>query len=99
MAKIKIRPLDDRVVIRPAESEEITAGGIVLPYSAKEKPQRGTVVAVGSGRLLESGDRAGLSLEVGDVVIYGKFGGTDIEVNGEDVKILREVEILAKVLD
>jgi len=71
----------------------------VLPYSAKEKPQRGTVVAVGSGRLLESGDRAGLSLEVGDVVIYGKFGGTDIEVNGEDVKILREVEILAKVLD
>tara|TARA_B100000676_G_scaffold308143_1_gene368269 strand:+ start:35084 stop:35389 length:306 start_codon:yes stop_codon:yes gene_type:complete len=99
MAKIKIRPLDDRVVIRPAESEEITAGGIVLPDSAKEKPQRGTVVAVGSGRLLESGDRAGLSLEVGDVVIYGKFGGTDIEVNGEDVKILRETEILAKVLD
>ena len=99
MAKIKIHPLDDRVVIRPAESEEITAGGIVLPDSAKEKPQRGTVVAVGSGRLLESGDRAGLSLEVGDVVIYGKFGGTDIEVNGEDVKILREVEILAKVLD
>ncbi|MAQ91485.1 MAG: co-chaperone GroES [Rhodopirellula sp.] len=99
MAKIKIRPLDDRVVIRPAESEEITAGGIVLPDSAKEKPQRGTVVAVGSGRLLESGDRAGLSLEVGDVVIYGKFGGTDIEVNGEDVKILREAEILAKVLD
>ena len=71
----------------------------MLPDSAKEKPQRGTVVAVGSGRLLESGDRAGLSLEVGDVVIYGKFGGTDIEVNGEDVKILREVEILAKVLD
>ena len=85
--------------IRPAESEEITAGGIVLPDSAKEKPQRGTVVAVGSGRLLESGDRAGLSLAVGDVVIYGKFGGTDIEVNGEDVKILREAEILAKVLD
>ena len=99
MAKIKIRPLDDRVVIRPAESEEITAGGIVLPDSAKEKPQRGTVVAVGSGRLLESGDRAGLSLEVGDVVIYGKFGGSDIEVYGEDVKILREAEILAKVLD
>ena len=99
MAKIKIRPLDDRVVIRPAESEEITAGGIVLPDSAKEKPRRGTVVAVGSGRLLESGDRAGLSLAVGDVVIYGKFGGTDIEVNGEDVKILREAEILAKVLD
>ena len=99
MAKIKVRPLDDRVVIRPAESEEVTAGGIVLPDSAKEKPQRGTVIACGSGRLLESGDRAGLSLAVGDVVIYGKFGGTDIEVNGEDVKILREIEILAKVLD
>ncbi|MBT5126400.1 MAG: co-chaperone GroES [Planctomycetaceae bacterium] len=98
MAKIKVRPLDDRVVIRPAASEEVTAGGIVLPDSAKEKPQRGTVVAVGSGRLLESGDRASLSIEVGDIVIYGKFGGVDMEVNGEDVKILRESEILAKVL-
>ena len=98
MAKIKVRQLDDRVVIRPAASEEVTAGGIVLPDSAKEKPQRGTVVAVGSGRLLESGDRASLSIEVGDIVIYGKFGGVDMEVNGEDVKILRESEILAKVL-
>jgi len=98
MAKIKVRPLDDRVVILPAASEEVTAGGIVLPDSAKEKPQRGTVVAVGSGRLLESGDRASLSIEVGDIVIYGKFGGMDMEVNGEDVKILRESEILAKVL-
>jgi chaperonin GroES len=70
----------------------------VLPDSAKEKPQRGEVIAVGSGRLLESGDRASLSIEVGDIVIYGKFGGVDMEVNGEDVKILRELEILAKVL-
>ena len=99
MAKIKVRPLDDRVVIRPAVSEEVTAGGIVLPDSAKEKPQRGEVVAVGSGRLLESGERAALSVEVGDVVIYGKFGGADMEVNGEEVKILRESEILAKVLN
>ena len=98
MAKIKVRPLDDRVVIRPAASEEVTSGGIVLPDSAKEKPQRGEVVAVGSGRLLESGERASLSIEVGDIVIYGKFGGVDMEVNGEDVKILRESEILAKVL-
>ena len=98
MAKIKVRPLDDRVVILPAASEEVTAGGIVLPDSAKEKPQRGKVVAVGSDRLLESGDRASLSIEVGDIVIYGKFGGMDMEVNGEDVKILRESEILAKVL-
>jgi chaperonin GroES len=98
MAKIKVRPLDDRVVIRPAASEEVTTGGIVLPDSAKEKPQRGEVVAVGSGRLLENGDRASLSIEVGDIVIYGKFGGVDMEVNGEDVKILRESDILAKVL-
>ena len=99
MAKIKVRPLDDRVVIRPADSEEVTAGGIVLPDSAKEKPQRGEVIAVGSGRLLENGDRAALSIDVGDVVIYGKFGGADMEVNGEEVKILRESEILAKVLN
>jgi len=98
MAKLKVRPLDDRVVIRPAASEEVTTGGIVLPDSAKEKPQRGEVVAVGSGRLLESGERASLSIEVGDIVIYGKFGGVDMEVNGEDVKILRESDILAKVL-
>jgi chaperonin GroES len=98
MAKIKVRPLDDRVVIRPAASEEVTTGGIVLPDSAKEKPQRGEVVAVGSGRLLENGERASLSIEVGDIVIYGKFGGVDMEVNGEDVKILRESDILAKVL-
>ena len=98
MAKLKVRPLDDRVVIRPAASEEVTTGGIVLPDSAKEKPQRGEVVAVGSGRLLENGERASLSIEVGDIVIYGKVGGVDMEVNGEDVKILRESDILAKVL-
>lgn len=99
MAKIKIRPLDDRVVVEPMESEERTAGGIVLPDSAKEKPQRGTVVAVGSGKLLDNGKRGELSVQVGDQVIYGKYGGTDIEVNGEDVKILRESDILAKVVD
>ena len=98
MAKIKIRPLDDRVVVQPMESEERTAGGIVLPDSAKEKPQRGTVVAVGAGKLLESGKRGELSVQVGDHVIYGKYGGTDIEVNGEEVKILRESDILAKVI-
>ena len=99
MAKIKIRPLDDRVVVTPLEAESRTAGGIVLPDSAKEKPQRGTVVAVGPGKLLDSGKRGELSVTVGDQVIYGKYGGTDIEVNGEDVKILRESDILAKVVD
>lgn len=96
--KIKIRPLDDRVVVEPIEAEETTAGGIVLPDSAKEKPQRGTIVAVGPGRLLDSGDRGGLSVEIGDEVIYGKYGGSDIEVDGSDVKILRESDILAKVV-
>jgi chaperonin GroES len=98
MAKIKIRPLDDRVVVEPLKAEEKTAGGIVLPDSAQEKPQRGTVVAVGPGRLLDSGSRGELSVAVGDEVIYGKYGGTDIEINGEEVKILRESDILAKVV-
>ena len=97
MAKNKIRPLDDRVVVQPADAEEVTAGGIVLPSTAKEKPQRGTVVAVGPGKLLDSGDRGGVSVAVGDEVIYGKYGGTDIEVDGDEVKILRETDILAKV--
>ena len=99
MAKIKIRPLDDRVVVRPTEAEEVMAGGIVLPDSAKEKPQRGTVIAVGAGRLLDNGTRGELSVVIGDEVIYGKFGGADIEVDGEEVKILREIEILAKVVN
>ena len=98
MAKLKVRPLDDRVVVQPMESEEKTAGGIVLPASAKEKPQRGTVVAVGGGKLMDNGKRGELSVQVGDQVIYGKYGGTDIEINGEDVKILRESDILAKIV-
>jgi len=96
--KIKIRPLDDRVVVSPLDAEERTAGGIVLPDSAQEKPQRGTVVAVGPGKLLDSGQRGELSIAVGDEVIYAKYGGTEIEVDGDEVKILRESDILAKVL-
>ena len=96
--KIKIRPLDDRVVVEPQDAEETTAGGIVLPDAAQEKPQRGKVVAVGPGRLLENGARGELSVVVGDEVIYGKYGGADIEVDGDEVKILRESDILAKVL-
>lgn len=98
MAKIKIRPLDDRVVIEPLEAEEKTSGGIVLPDSAKEKPQRGTVIAAGPGKLLDNGDRATLSVVIGDEVIYGRYGGSDVELNGADVKILREADILAKVI-
>ena len=99
MAKIKLRPLDDRVVVEPVEAEEMTAGGIVLPDTAKEKPQRGTVVAVGPGKLLDSGERGELSVAVGDEVIYGKYGGTEVEVDGGEVKILRESDILAKVVE
>lgn len=98
MAKIKIRPLDDRVVVEPIQAEETTAGGIVLPDTAKEKPQRGVVVAVGPGKLLDNGQRGELSVAVGDEVIYGKYGGSDIEINGDEVKILRESDILAKVI-
>jgi chaperonin GroES len=98
MAKINLRPLDDRVVVRPCEAEEVTAGGIVLPDAAKEKPQRGKVVAVGIGKLLDSGKRGELSVAVGDEVIYGKYGGSDIEVDGTEYKILRESDILAKVV-
>jgi len=96
--KVNLRPLDDRLVVEPNEAEDVTAGGIVLPDSAKEKPQRGTVVAVGPGKLLDSGERGTLSVAVGDEVIYGKYSGTEIEVNGVDVKILRESDVLAKII-
>jgi len=99
MKDIKLRPLDDRVVVQPVEAEEVTAGGIVLPDSAKEKPQRGKVLAVGPGKLLDGGGRGELSVAVGDEVIYGKYAGSDFEVKGCEVKILREPEILAKVVN
>jgi chaperonin GroES len=98
MAKLNLRPLDDRVVVRPLEAEEMTAGGIVLPDAAKEKPQRGKVLATGPGKLLDSGSRGELSVKVGDEVIFGKYGGSEVEVDGEDLKILRESDILAKVV-
>ncbi len=97
MATPKIRPLDDRIVVEPISAEETTAGGIVLPDSAQEKPQRGTVVAVGPGKLMDNGSRGELSVTVGDEVIYGKYGGTELEIEGEEIKILRESDILAKV--
>lgn len=95
---MKINPLDDRVVVRPNEAEETTAGGIVLPDAAKEKQQRGTVLAVGPGRMLDSGERSAVSVKVGDQVLFGKYGGTEIEIDGEEVKILRESDILAKLV-
>jgi len=96
---MKLNPLDDRVVVQALEAEEMTAGGIVLPDAAQEKPQRGKVVAVGPGRLLDSGERCSVTVVVGDEVLFGKYGGTDIEVEGEEVKILRESDILAKIVN
>ena len=98
MKDIKLRPLDDRVVVEPLEAEEVTAGGIVLPDTAKEKPQRGIVLAVGPGKLLDSGERSHLSVAIGDEVIFGKYSASDIEVDGRTIKILRESDILAKVI-
>jgi chaperonin GroES len=98
MKNPKLRPLDDRVVVEPVEAEERTAGGIVLPDTAREKPQRGRILSVGPGPLLDSGQRGELSVSVGDEVIYGKYSGTDFEIDGRDIKILRESDILAKVL-
>ena len=98
MPSVKLRPLEDRVVVQPLEAEEVTAGGIVLPDVAKEKPQRGRVVAVGPGKLLDNGNRGALSVSVGDEVIFAKWGGTEIEVEGDEIKILRESDILAKVI-
>jgi chaperonin GroES len=95
---MKLKPLDDRVVVTPLSAEEKTAGGIVLPDTAKEKPQRGKVVAVGPGRLLDSGDRSPIAVAIGDEVLFAKYGGTEIEIDGEEVKILRESDILAKVV-
>ena len=95
---MQLKPLDDRVVVEPLSAETTTSGGIVLPDSAQEKPQRGKVKAVGPGRLLDSGERSGISVKIGDEVLFSKYGGTDIEVEGQDVKILRESDILAKIV-
>ncbi len=95
---IKIRPLDDRVVVEPLEAEEKTPGGILLPDTAKQKPQRGRVLAVGPGKLRDSGERSVVAVVRGDEVLYGRYGGSDIEVEGREIKILRESDILAKVV-
>jgi len=92
----KLQPLGDRVVIKAIEREEITKGGIVLPDTAKEKPQEGEVVAVGPGRLTEDGKRIEMEVEVGERVIYAKYAGTEIRLDDEEFIILRESDILAK---
>ena len=94
---LKIEPLGDRVVIRPMKEEEKTKGGIILPDTAKEKPQRGTVEAVGPGKMDDKGNRIPMELKKGDKVIYQKYTGTEIKENEEDYLILREADIIAKI--
>ena len=94
---MKIRPLHDRVIVRREEEEAKTAGGILLPGSAQEKPHRGVVVAVGSGRVLDNGDVRPVDVKVGDKVYFGKYSGTEIKVDGEELLIMREDDIIAIV--
>ncbi len=90
-----VKPLDDRVLVKQSEAEQTSPGGIVLPDTAREKPQRGTVKAVGPGKLLDNGERGQMSVKVGDEVFYAKFGGTEISIDREDYVILRESDLLA----
>ncbi|MGQ9532155.1 MAG: co-chaperone GroES [Desulfotomaculales bacterium] len=94
---MKIRPLGDRVVVKPLPMEERTKGGIVLPDTAKEKPQQGEVLAVGPGRLLDNGQRVPIDLKVGDKILYSKYAGNEIKMEGEEYLILRESDILGVI--
>lgn len=91
----KVQPLGDRILIKPLEAQDKTKGGIILPDTAKEKPQEGKVVAVGKGKVLESGKTEPLEVKAGDKVLYGKYSGTEIKVDGEDHLIVREEDVLA----
>ena len=95
---MKLKPLGDRLIVRAVEEEETTASGLVLPDTAKEKPQKGEVLAVGEGNRNENtGERVPLDVSEGDVVLYSKYGGTEVKVDGEDLLVLRESDVLAKV--
>lgn len=93
---VKLKPLADRIVVRPLEKDDKTRGGIILPDTVKEKPQEGEVVAVGPGRLSDDGKRVAMEVKVGDIVIYAKYGGTEITIDDEKLMILRESDVLAK---
>ena len=94
---MKLKPLGDRLIVRAIEEEEATASGIVLPDTAKEKPQKGKVLAVGDGKIDDNGSRVPLDVAEGDEVLYSKYGGTEIKVDGDDLLVLRESDVLAKV--
>ena len=92
---MKVRPLHDRLVVRRVEEKETAKGGIIIPDTAKEKPQEGEVLAAGNGKVLENGTKVALDVKVGDKILFGKYSGTDIRIDGEDVLILREDEVQA----
>ena len=94
---MKLKPLGDRLIVKAVEEEETTASGIVLPDTAKEKPQRGKVLAVGDGKVSDDGKRVPIDVSDGDEVLYSKYGGTEISIDGEDLLVLRESDVLAKV--
>ena len=94
---MKIRPLNDRILVQRLEQEEKTAGGIIIPDSAKEKPAEGKIVAVGNGKLNDQGERVALEVKEGDRVLFSKYGGTDVKLDGEDFLIMREDDILGVV--
>jgi len=93
---IKLQPLADRIVVKPIEREEMTKGGIVLPDTAKERPMEGEVIAAGPGKMTDDGKRIAMDVRVGDIVVYAKYGGTEIKIDGKDYMILNESQILAK---
>ena len=92
---MKVRPLHDRLLVRRIEQKETAKGGIIIPDTAKEKPQEGKVLAVGNGKILDDGQKVALDVKVGDKILFGKYSGTEIKIDGEDVLILREEEVLA----
>ena len=94
---MKVRPLADRVVVKPTDAVEENKGGIIIPDTAKEKPQQGEILEIGNGRLTDKGNRIDLEVKKGDKVLYGKYSGTEVTLNGDDVLILRETDILAVV--
>jgi chaperonin GroES len=92
---MNVKPLDDRILVKPLEAEEKTAGGIIIPDNAKEKPQKGEVIAVGQGKMSDKGERIAMSLKKGEKILYGKYSGTEITVEGDDYLIMRESDVLA----
>jgi chaperonin GroES len=92
---MNVKPLADRIIIRPLEAEQKTAGGIIIPDAAKEKPQRGEVIAVGPGKVADNGQIVDMAVKKGDTVLYGKYSGTEVQIEGSDYLIMRESDVLA----